>query len=190
MTFKTFAIVSAAGLAAGLLASTLAQAQAPAPSPSVAEKTGVNSVLGVTPTTQDFVTEAASSDMLEIESSKLVAAKNDSKDKDFADQMIKDHTETTTKIKDLVASGKVKVTLPTAMTSSQQSKLDKLKGLNGDDFRKQYESDQVSAHKDAVSLFQRYGKGGDNADLKAFANDTLPKLQHHLDMAQALDKAK
>jgi putative membrane protein len=44
--------------------------------------------------------------------------------------------------------------------------LDKLNSLNGDDFRKQYFSDQVSAHKDAVSLFERYGKGGDNAKLK------------------------
>lgn len=180
MKIKTIAILGAAGL----LASTAVQAQ------SVGEKTGANSVLGVTPTTQDFITEAANSDMLEIESSKLVAAKGDSKDKDFADQMIKDHTATTAKIKELVSSGKVKATLPTSMASSYQSKLDKLKSLNGDDFRKQYESDQVSAHKDAVSLFQRYGKGGDNADLKAFANETAPKLQHHLDMAQALDKAK
>ena len=36
--------------------------------------------------------------------------------------------------------------------------LDKLNSLNGDDFRKQYFSDQVSAHKDAVSLFERYAK--------------------------------
>jgi putative membrane protein len=28
---------------------------------------------------------------------------------------------------------------------------------------------QVSAHKDAVSLFERYAKGGDNADLKDWA---------------------
>ena len=33
----------------------------------VGEKTGVNSVLGVAPKTSDFVTEAAESDMTEIE---------------------------------------------------------------------------------------------------------------------------
>jgi putative membrane protein len=49
---------------------------------------------------------------------------------------------------------------------------------------------QVSAHRDAVSLFERYAKGGDNADLKDWAGKTLPALQHHLEMAQGLDKAK
>jgi putative membrane protein len=180
MTIKKILILGAAGL----LASTAVQAQ------SLGEKTGANSVIGISPSTQDFVTEAANSDMLEIESSKLASTKNDTKDKSFADQMVKDHTETTAKVKALVASGKVKAALPSQMASSYQSKLDKLKGLNGDDFRKEYESMQVSAHKDAVSLFERYGKGGDNADLKAFANDTLPTLKHHLEMAQALDKAK
>jgi putative membrane protein len=72
------------------------------------------------------------------------------------------------------------------MTSSQQSMLDKLNGLQGEDFAKQYMDDQVSAHKDAVSLFQRYGKSGADDKLKAWADKTLPTLQHHLDMAQSI----
>ena len=47
---------------------------------------------------------------------------------------------------------------------------------------------QVSAHKDAVSLFERYAKGGENSKLKDWAGKTLPALQHHLDMAQTMDK--
>jgi putative membrane protein len=47
---------------------------------------------------------------------------------------------------------------------------------------------QVSAHKDAVSLFERDAKGGDNPKLKDWAGNTLPALQHHLQMAQELDK--
>lgn len=161
---------------------------APAYSQSIAEKSGVNSVLGITPTTQDFVTQAANSDMLEIKSSQLVTTKGDSKDKSFAEHMIKDHTETSDKLKALVDSGKVKVTLPTTLDKTHQAKLDKLQGLTGNDFSKQYEDMQVSAHKDAVSLFERYAKGGDNADLKTFAGETLPKLQQHLKMAEDLNK--
>jgi putative membrane protein len=52
----------------------------------------------------------------------------------------------------------------------------------------QYRAVQVDAHEDAVSLFQRYAKGGDSETLKAWAAKTLPALQHHLDMAKALDK--
>ena len=56
------------------------------------------------------------------------------------------------------------------------------------DFGRYYDPMQVSAHKDAVSLFQRYSKGGDSEKLKSWAVSTLPALQHHLEMAQALDK--
>jgi putative membrane protein len=38
--------------------------------------------------------------------------------------------------------------------------IDELVGLSVADFTKQYRSDQVSAHKDALSLFRRYAKGG------------------------------
>jgi putative membrane protein len=49
---------------------------------------------------------------------------------------------------------------------------------------------QVSAHKDAVSLFERYAKGGEDPKLKDWAGKTLPTLQHHLEMAQNLGKTK
>jgi putative membrane protein len=153
---------------------------------SAGEKSGVNSVLGATPSTADFVKEAAISDMLEIDSSKLAQTKGNAAEKTFAAQMVTDHTKTSTELKGLIASGKVKAQLPTALDSSHQSKLDKLKGLSGKNFSSNYNSMQVSAHKDAVSLFERYAKGGDNAELKDWAAKTLSTLQHHLDMAQKL----
>ncbi|WP_139101190.1 DUF4142 domain-containing protein, partial [Acinetobacter baumannii] len=56
-------------------------------------------------------------------------------------------------------------------------------------FSSDYDSDQVSAHEDAISLFDRYAKGGDNAALKDWADKTLPALRHHLDMAKELGRA-
>ena len=59
MSVKTaFALVLALG-------STAAAAE------TVTEKTGVNSALGIAPKTQDFVTEAAVSDMTEIAAAKI-----------------------------------------------------------------------------------------------------------------------
>jgi putative membrane protein len=169
-----------AGLAVLIASPVLAQ--------TAAEKTGVNSVLGVAPKTEDFVAEAATSDMFEIESSKLAIARSDASTKAFAEQMVKDHQKTTQELKALVSSGKVSAKIPQAMTSGQQSMLDKLKGLQGEDFTKQYHSDQEDAHEDAVDLFKRYGDEGDNADLKAWAANTRPALEHHLQMAKDLNK--
>jgi putative membrane protein len=155
---------------------------------SVGEKTGVDSVLGIAPSTADFVKEVATSDMFEIASNKLAEDKGNAPEKTFASEMVADHTKTSTELKGLVGSGKVKADLPDALDSSHQSQLDKLKGASGKDFSSDFDSDQVSAHKDAVSLFERYAKGGDNADLKDWAGKTLPTLQHHLQMAQDLKK--
>ena len=155
---------------------------------SVGEKTGVNSALGISPSTADFVKEVAISDMFEIESNKLGKEKGNATEKAFASHMVADHTKTSGELKELVRSGKVEAQLPTALDSSHQGKLDKLKGKSGDDFRSEFDSMQVSAHKDAVSLFERYAKGGDNAELKNWAGKTLPALKHHLEMAENLKK--
>jgi len=75
---------------------------------SVGEKTGVNSLLGVTPSTQDFVTEAAASDMFEIQSSQMAVERADEPTKRFARQMITDHQKTSTELKSLIQAGTVK----------------------------------------------------------------------------------
>ncbi len=54
-------MMKASFLAAGLIAASVLAA--PAYAQSVGEKTGVNSALGITPSTPDFVKEAAQSDM-------------------------------------------------------------------------------------------------------------------------------
>jgi putative membrane protein len=155
---------------------------------SAGEKTGMNAAAGVTPTTQDFVSEAAQSDMFEIQSSKMALNSADTATKDFAQKMIDDHTKTTTELKANLRKGSAPATLPMGMSIAQQSMIAKLNGLHGTDFDKQYHSDQVSAHKDAVSLFQRYGTGGADGGLKEWATTTTPALERHLQMAQALNR--
>jgi putative membrane protein len=155
---------------------------------SVGEKTGVNSTLGISPTTQDFVTEAASSDMLEIAAAKVAQQKGNADEKKFAEQMTNDHTRTSTDLKGMVTSGEVRATLPTKLDDSAQKKLTELQDAKPQDFASYYDPMQVSAHKDAVSLFERYSKSGDNSKLKDWAGKTLPTLQHHLQMAEELKK--
>ena len=154
---------------------------------SVGEKTGVNSALGIAPKTEDFIKEAATSDMLEIEASKLAEQKGNADEKKFAAQMITDHTKTSSELKSMV-SGDMKGAIPTALDDSSQKKLDKLRDAKPEDFAAEYDPMQVSAHKDAVSLFERYAKGGDDPKLKDWAGNTLPALQHHLEMAQDMNK--
>ena len=160
----------------------------PALGQSLGERTGINSALGVSPKAQDFVTEAGQSDIFEIETSKLASQQGSDAVKSFANQMVADHSKTSQELKEMATSAKIN--LPTELSSSQKSTVDKLRNVKGNDFDKQYVDDQVSAHKNAVSLFERYGKGGDNEKLKSWASMTLPALQHHLEMAQNLQKGE
>src|ERR1700684_1010962 len=154
---------------------------------SMGEKTGVNSTLGIAPKTEDFIKEAAMSDMLEIDAAKIAQQKGDPEEKAFAGEMITDHTKTSTELKGLV-SGEMKAALPTALDDSSQKKRDKLRNAKPKDFSGEYDPMQVSAHKDAVSLFERYAKGGEDPKLKDWAGKTLPTLQHHLAMAEDMNK--
>lgn len=154
---------------------------------SVGEQTGVNSALGIAPRTEDFIKEAATSDMLEIEAAKVAQQKGNADEKRFAQQMITDHTKTSSELKGMVPTG-MKSALPTGLDESSQKKLDRLRDTKPADFAGQYDPMQISAHKDAVSLFERYAKGGEDPKLKNWAGKTLPTLQHHLEMAQTLDK--
>ena len=172
-------IILALALGAALSSGAFAQ--------SVGEKTGVNSALGITPKTEDFIKEAAMSDMLEIEAAKIAQQKGNADDKKFAQMMIADHTKTSSELKSMVPS-EMQGAVPASLDDSAQKKLNKLRDAKPEDFASEYDPMQVSAHKDAVSLFERYAKGGENSKLKDWAGRTLPALQHHLDMAQTMDK--
>ena len=163
-------------------------AGAPVLAQSVGEKTGVNSALDISPTTADFVKEAATSDMLEIQAAKIAEDKGNAEEKKFAGQMVSDHTKTSSELREMVSGSAVMADIPTKLDVSSQKKLDKLRDAKPADFAGQYDPMQVSAHKDAVSLFERYSKSGDNPKLKDWAGKTLPALQHHLDMAEAMNK--
>lgn len=162
----------------------------PAFAQSAAESSGMNSVAGVPPKTADFVLEAASSDMFEIESSKL-ALENAADDatKSFAQKMIEDHQKTSAELKQLVEGGKVEAQIPTEMTDAHKKMLEDLKALKGEEFTEEYRSAQEDVHEDAVDLFKRYGSEGDNAELKAWAAKTAPALEHHLKSAEELNES-
>lgn len=177
---KAIALATAATLALAL-ASGSVQAQ------TAAEQTGVNSVLGRAPTTEDFVTKASASDLFEIASSKIAIERGDDATKAFAQQMVVDHEKTSKELSQLIGAGKANVQPATRMTDDQQETVKELGELEGAEFLEAYHSAQVDAHQEAVDLFERYASEGENADLKAWAAKTLPALKHHLQMAEDLE---
>jgi putative membrane protein len=71
------------------------------------------------------------------------------------------------------------------MTKSEGQKvMDKLSKLSGADFDREYMKHMVEDHVKDVALFEKEAKNGKDADLKAWAEKTLPTLKEHLQMAR------
>jgi putative membrane protein len=100
--------------------------------------------------------------------------------------MVDDHTKTSGELKDLVGDENLKVELPANLDEQHQTKLDKLKGLSGTAFDKEYVRIQIDAHEKAVALFDAYASAGEAVKLKAWVKNTLPTLTGHLEHAQKL----
>ena len=144
----------------------------------------------MTSTTKGFVTAAATSDMYEVAAGQIAVQRAQSQAvKDFAQKMVDAHTETTTKLKGLVADNKINVALPAHVDHRRQMMLDDLRGAKAQDFDHRYISQQVAAHKEADILMRGYAKDGDNGAIKDFAATTDQAVKMHLSMAEKLDKS-
>lgn len=132
-----------------------------------------------------FMTEAAKGGMAEVELSRLATTKSQNAEvKKYSNQMIQDHTNANAELKQLAA--KKGVTLPTELDKDHKDIKEKLTSVSGAEFDKDYVTAMVADHEKSVSLFKAQADGGTDADAKAFAAKTLPKLQMHLEMIKAI----
>jgi putative membrane protein len=135
---------------------------------------------------KSFVTDAGEAGMAEVKEGLMTVGKTSNTDvQKFGKRMDKDHSKANEELRKIARSKEVE--FPTSPSLVQQAKAKLLDGKSGADFDKAYASDAVSDHKDAVKLFAKEAKEGDDADLKAFAAKTLPTLKMHLKMAEELE---
>jgi len=136
--------------------------------------------------TDTFLVTAAGANEFEIESSKLAQTKTSSEHiKQFAGEMVNDHTLAATKMKQAVNDAKLKAP-PETPDPKLAAVLTDLQHKEGADFDKAYVDAQYQAHVAAVTLFENYAQSGDNPRIKKFATEMLPTLRLHLDHVKKL----
>jgi putative membrane protein len=136
----------------------------------------------------EFMTKAASGGMLEVELGKVVAQRATTPAaKQFAQQMVTDHTKANNELKALAA--KKNLTLPASLGDDQKKVYDEVLTEKGAKLDQKYVSEMVDDHEEDVKEFQEAStKAGDPA-VKAFAAKTLPVLQMHLAMIKKIQVA-
>lgn len=133
-----------------------------------------------------FLKQAAENGHAEVKSSELAGAKASSaKVKEFAKQMVEDHTKAGNELSTLAAAKGVEV--PAEPSLTQQAKIKLLGMSEGEKFDAKY-ADQfgVKAHEDTVKLFEKGAKEAKDEEVKAWAEKTLPSLRQHLEHAKEL----
>jgi len=156
-----------------------------------ADTSGAGKMASVPPTVskadQDFAVNTANAGMTEIQAAKLAQQQGSSADvKKYAAMMIKDHTAAADTLKMIAA--KKNLTLPADLSNDSQKDLADLQKKTGKDFDKAYLKMMVSDHKKVIKSFEDESKNCSDADIRAFADNTLHTLRHHLDEAEKCEK--
>jgi putative membrane protein len=172
----------AAGALLALLASIAAQARASGSAAATASAPGSR----LSSADASFMEKAAHAGVAEVESGKLAVEKGSNAQlRTFAQQMVDDHGRTNEELKALAQAKGVQ--LPDGLSIAQKAKLKLLSASDGTSFDHRYADTMgVSAHRNAVQLFQKAAASAQDPDVKAFAIKTLPMVSHHLAMARGM----
>lgn len=134
----------------------------------------------------EFAVEAANGSFAEIRASEIAQQKaQNQRVKDFAAMIIQDHTKANEELKSLAANKNIQ--LPTAAGEDKQEKIADLNSESGADFDKEYMNMMVSDHRDDIDRFEDAAENSEDAEIRAFAEKTLPALRKHLQEAEAIE---
>lgn len=134
-----------------------------------------------------FILDAAKGGLAEVKMGKLAAEKAaDPKVKEFGNKMVEDHQKANDELRQVANDNKVK--WPDNLTDEQVATFNKLSQLSGPDFDREYVQAMVEDHQKDVNEFQQEAQRVQDPELKTFVSRTLPILQHHLEMAQDLQR--
>jgi putative membrane protein len=135
----------------------------------------------------DFAVKAAEASMLETRLAQLAESNASSSEvKSFARGIIADHNKTNEELKRLATQKNI--TLPASLSDKSQRRYDEIAGKSGREFDESFSDYMVKDHKDCVKNFKDEAEDGNDPELKAFAARTVPTLEHHLAMAEDLEK--
>jgi putative membrane protein len=133
-----------------------------------------------------FMTTAAQDGMMEVELGKLAASKAQNPEiKAFGQKMVVDHGKANDELKALAAKKNIK--LPTEISGGMKETVDRLSKLSGAEFDKEYVKLMVDAHDEDVEAFQTQAENAADADVKAFAQKTLPVLKSHYETIKKIN---
>lgn len=169
------------GLAAllALAVGTTALAQAPASSPAAGRA-------GLAQTEVGFIRQALQIGRAEVQAGRLALEKaRRPAVREFAAALVQAHAQAGDTLRAIARSKGVEVVADPGLL--QRAELATLRRLDYEDFDRRFvEVFGIDAHEGALELFRKETAGGSDAELKRFAQQTLPMLERQLQGARRL----
>jgi putative membrane protein len=151
--------------------------------PTVSTQPGQVATQGNISADMPFVREAASGNLMEIQLGQLAQNKaSNPAVKQFAQRMVADHNNLQNQLTSVASSGGQNFT-PT-MDSRHQNQINRLQGVSGAQFDREYMSLMIRAHQRDVNNFQTQSQSANSTQVRTLATNSLPVLQQHLSLAQ------
>ena len=131
-----------------------------------------------------FMDHVTRGGLMQIQAAEIAEGKTKREDvKEFARAIQRDHADVNKNLKTL--ADRMTMKLPKDI-GDHQAFIDGLKAKTDADFDRTYVSATVLSHQKCVEMFEKFSGTTKNADLKAFADNTLPGLRTHLKNGQSL----
>lgn len=145
---------------------------------------GLASLQAHAASSDDFVDAATEAGIAEVVTGNLAQEKSQNVEiKKYAQQMVSDHTKANQELGDIARKLDISIPDEAALTDKVKKKILEWRE---ESFDRSYVNNQVEAHEKAVELFKKEASSSDKPELKAFASEKLPTLEHHLEQAKSL----
>ena len=132
---------------------------------------------------QEFAQKAAEGGLIEVQLGEL--AQQQAKDEQviqFGERMVQDHGRANEKL--MAIAEQKAIQLPQELSGDAQQKYEEMQQLSGAEFDEAYMDEMVEDHEKDVELFEQQAESGEDPDLRAFAEETLPTLREHMELAK------
>lgn len=148
---------------------------------------GVASVNANAAADDGFVKKASAGGAAEVKLGELAQQRAQSPQvKEFAQHLASEHQQANTELQRLAQTKGMKV--ETGVSGKHKQAISRLKKVSGQEFDKKFMETVVKEHKDDIKDFKKQAQKGKDADIKNWAQKTLPALEKHLQMAQQMQQ--
>jgi len=101
--------------------------------------------------------------------------------KRIAEMLVNDHSDANARLSKIAENKGWPVPAP-------QSAAPPASGTASSDFDAKWTADMIAGHERSLALYRAQAQSGEDKDLRRYASDTLPTIEHHLEELRSLQK--